>query len=262
MARPSPKPPTPRSRASSRRTKRSKIRCRSASAMPGPSSRTRTTAQPPSSPTDAQTADEAKRRALSTRLETIRSRYTSGTQTHGREVTSKRGRGPSPGASTTAATTSTRSTGPDEGGSVPSSDLASSSSPETSFSIRSFSASTSAATWPQSAVRGWWRATSRSVRMLAIGERSSCEASETKRLSRSAAAWIRSSMELRVRASLPTSSSASGSATRYSRLTPATSATSRRIISIGRSARPTTNQEMTPTITSRIGAPSKSSRWR
>ncbi len=98
--------------------------------------------------------------------------------------------------------------------------------------------------------------TSSWVRRLAIGLRSSCEASATNRRCRSTDDSSAASVSLVVRASRPTSSCDDGTGTRRLRSVLAViAAISPRIPSTGRSARRVTSQVTPATTTSSSGSP-------
>ncbi len=96
--------------------------------------------------------------------------------------------------------------------------------------------------------------------MVVIGERSSCDASDTKRRWLFRALSSRSSMRFMVAASRPISSSALGCGTRRCSCAAEISSTSRRIASTGASARPTANHVVSATTATSNGSPMISSR--
>ena len=102
---------------------------------------------------------------------------------------------------------------------------------------------------------GWASSTSAYWRMIVIGERSSCDASDTKRRWLFRAYSNLSSIRFIVAASRPISSLALGCGTRRCSCTAEISSTSRRIASTGARARPTANQVVSPTTATITGTP-------
>src|SRR5690625_2284335 len=132
---------------------------------------------------------------------------------------------------------------------------AKSSSPSMIRCRRMLSAWTVSASDAASALSGYASAISACWRKDAVGDRSSCDASDTNSRWRRAAASRRSSIRFIVRASRPISSPLGGADTRRCRSAPLISSTSRVIRSTGANARPTTNHVVTPTNTTRTGTP-------
>jgi hypothetical protein len=127
-------------------------------------------------------------------------------------------------------------------------------------SMRASSPSTPAATARQSAASPSMSATSTSVRMLATGLRSSCEASDTNWRWRRADCSSRASMAFIVRARRPISSPEAGSGTRRCMVAPPMASTSARMASTGRSARPTSAHATPATSRTSPGSPHHSAR--
>lgn len=99
---------------------------------------------------------------------------------------------------------------------------------------------------------------SSSVRSTASGLRSSWLASETNVRSRPTDVWMRASISLRVRSSLPNSSLPPAGARRSARFVAEIAAARRRIASTGRSAPPVSRKPAIEASTSAAGPPSAS----
>src|SRR5437899_6639914 len=257
IARPRPLPPASLERAESRRTKRSKIRSRSAGGMPSPSSSTASTTPPGPSSRARATLPRLWRAALSARLRTSLSSWplspdtwpaatpetsmTRGDIARRRLAWSKR--------------MSSRSTGSLCLLALPSSIFASNSRSSTRRSRRASSSITTPATSAAVVPSGCPRATSACWRIAARGDRSSWEASETKRRCRSWPSSRRASMRFNVLASPAISSWPRGSGNRRCSSLLEMASTSARMRSTGDSARPTSRQATRPTITTIRGTP-------
>ncbi len=124
-----------------------------------------------------------------------------------------------------------------------------------SCASRSTEVSASRVAAGQSVRSGWASETSRLVRSAAIGLRSSCEASATKRCCWAAERSSRSSVALVVRAIRAISSPERGTGTRRSSRCSPISASSARIASTGRSARLVAVQAISATSSAAAGTP-------